>query len=457
MNKQLLLALQKRNTERLGELRGKVEDPELRAADLPAIEEEIKEITKQLQEIADELAADGEGIEGSEGEGTEGAGEGEEGSEGRSGEEGSEGGEDDEGSENRSQAPTATPENRSAAQSAIAGALNTRNAKSTKQREKEIRSAFANFVVGNITEIEARALGIATNNGNVVVPEVIASEIITYAQEENLLRKYGTVIKTKGNVKYPVLVKKAVANVLKEERHVAPNPIQETDIEFDEIYLSPVEFDALATVSKKLLNMTDVNVENIVVDELKKAYVRKETNYMFNGNDAGNENDGALAKKAVAFYETTAVDVNAAGFSQNLYQQLVKFKGLPVTEVLKKSMWIVNRAALTVLEGMTDTTGRPLLHEAKDGVGYTLLGFKVDFTDAVDGTDPTKPIFYFGDFKAFHIQDVIGGLQIQKLVESFHATNRVGFQIYNLLDGQLVYSPFEPAVYRYEVGAAKTV
>lgn len=43
--------------------------------------------------------------------------------------------------------------------------------------------------------------------------------------------------------------------------------------------------------------MTGAPIEQIVVDELKKAYVRKEINYMFNGDDAGNENPGALAKK----------------------------------------------------------------------------------------------------------------------------------------------------------------
>lgn len=198
--------------------------------------------------------------------------------------------------------------------------------------------------------------------------------------------------------------------------------------------------------------MSGAPIEQIVVDELKKAYVRKETNYMFNGDNAGNENPGALAKKAVAYYESETIDITAAGYSQKLHQQLVKLKGQPVTEVLKKSMWIINRAALTVLEGMTDTTGRPLLQPLSDGVGYKLLGHKVDFTDAADGTDPTAPVFYFGDFKTFHIQDVIGGMELQKLIEKFSGTNKVGFQIYNLLDGQLVYSPFEPSVYRYEVG-----
>ncbi|WP_456273624.1 phage major capsid protein [Bacillus sp. AK031] len=445
--RKLLLSLQKRNKARLTELRTKLEKGEVREEEVEAVQTEVDELAAEAQEIADELAnLDDEG-EGGEGEEGSNAGEGDD--EGDS-EEGDEKGEGD-GSGGEQRGAGISSEQRNNIMSQIGKGLSTRGHKSTKKKEKEIRSAFANFVVGNISEMEARSLGIEAGNGSVTIPEVIASEIITYAQEENLLRKYGSTHRTKGDVKYPVLVKKADANVRKTER-AAGDEIAETGIEFDEILLSPAEFDALATVTKKLLKMSGAPIEQIVVDELKKAYVRKETNYMFNGDDVGNENPGALAKKAVAYYESETVDITAAGYSQKLHQQLVKLKGQPVTEVLKKSMWIINRAALTVLEGMTDTTGRPLLQPLSDGVGYKLLGHKVDFTDAADGADPTAPVFYFGDFKTFHIQDVIGGMELQKLIEKFSGTNKVGFQIYNLLDGQLVYSPFEPSVYRYEVG-----
>ncbi|MEK5106524.1 phage major capsid protein [Cytobacillus sp. FSL K6-0129] len=447
MNKKLLLAIQKRNKQRLTELRTKLEKNEVRAEDLESVQTEVKELAEEAQAIADSLAELGDDPEDPPADPEDPPAD----PENR-----------DEDPPADPEDPPADPENRSSISteqrdgimSAIGKGLSTRGHKSTKAKEKEVRSAFANFVVGKITEAEARSLGVEAGNGSVTIPEVIATEIITYAQEENLLRKYGSRHKTKGNVKYPVLVKKAEANVNKKERGNG-NEIPETSIEFDEILLDPAEFDALATVTKKLMKMSGVNVEDIVIEELKKAYVRKETNYMFNGNDSGNENPGALAKKAVKYYESTPVDVNAAGYSQSLYSQLVKLKGQPVTEVLKKSMWIVNRAALTILEDMTDTTGRPLLHQdATDGVGYKLLGHKLDFTDAANGTDATKPVFYFGDFKAFHIQDVIGAMELQKLIEKYAGTNKVGFQIYNLLDGQLVYSPFEPAVYRYEVGQA---
>ena len=122
---------------------------------------------------------------------------------------------------------------------------------------------------------------------------------------------------------------------------------------------------------------------------------------------------------------------------------------------MKKGRFIINRAALTAIEKMKTDDGFPLLRpftQAEGGIGYQLVGYPVDWTDAADKKgEPDTPVLYFGDFSAFKIQEVIGALEIQKLVEKFSGKNQVGFQIYNLLDGQLVYSPFEPAVYRYEI------
>lgn len=442
MNKKLLKALQKRLKGRLTELRSQLEAGDMAEDAIEGVTAEIEEISAELTETEQALA-DLEEDPGNEDP------------ENRSADDPDKEDEEDEEEDKEKTDPekrSGISQSAQTAINAIGNVLSTRNAKSTKKREAEIRSAFANFVVGNISESEARSLGIEVGNGSVTVPVQIAKEVISYAQEENLLRKYGSYVETDADVKYPVLVKKAEANVNKKERSTE---IEETDIEFDSIDLDPAEFDALATITKKLLKRTGVNIEQIVIDELKKAYVRKETNYMFNGNDVGNENPGALAKKAVAFYESEPVDLEAAGLANKLYSQLVKMKGQVTTAVRKKSMWIVNGAALTALEGLLDANGRPLLYETPDGLGYKLLGHNLDFTDAADGTDPTKPVFYFGDFKAFHIQEIKGGMELQKLVEKYAGTNKIGFQIYNLIDGQLIYSPFEPAVYRYEVGAIK--
>ncbi|HDR3902877.1 TPA: phage major capsid protein [Bacillus cereus] len=417
--KEILNAFLTRTKSRLAELQGKVEKNEVRSEELAAVKAEVEALTKEVQTITNELAK----LEAEEkGEDPDKK-------------------EDPAAKENPNEKTDLSEEQRSVISASIAAALSTKGHKSTKNKEKETRSAFANYIVGNIDETEARALGLVTGNGSVTIPDFLSKEIITYAQEENFLRRLGTGVKTKENIKYPVLVKKAEAQGHKNER--TNNEIPETDIEFDEIELSPTEFDALATVTKKLLARTGLPIEQIVMDELKKAYVRKEIQYMVNGDEANNINDGALAKKAVEFKTE----------EKDLYNSLVIMKNTPVKEVRKKARWVLNTAALTKIETMKTDDGFPLLrpfNQAEGGIGYTLLGFPVEEEDAIDiAGEPDTPVFYFGDFSKFYIQDVIGSLEVQKLVELFSRTNRVGFRIWNLLDAQLIHSPFEVPVYKY--------
>ncbi|PFE05050.1 phage major capsid protein [Bacillus cereus] len=425
--KEILKASQARNKARLAELQGKVEKGEVRSEELAAVKAEVEALTEEAKTLADVIAK----LEEEEKEEDPD----------KKKDEDPEKKEDPAAKENPDAKTELSEEQRSEIMAAIGTGLSTKGHKSTKNKETETRSAFANYIVGNIDEKEARALGLVTGNGSVTIPDFLSKEIITYAQEENFLRRLGTGVKTKENIKYPVLVKKAEAQGHKNER--TNNEIPETDIEFDEIELSPTEFDALATVTKKLLARTGLPIEQIVMDELKKAYVRKETQYMVNGDEANNINDGALAKKAVEFKTE----------EKDLYNALVIMKNTPVKEVRKKARWVLNTAALTKIETMKTDDGFPLLrpfNQAEGGIGYTLLGFPVEEEDAIDITgEPDTPVFYFGDFSKFYIQDVIGSLEVQKLVELFSRTNRVGFRIWNLLDAQLIHSPFEVPVYKY--------
>ena len=154
------------------------------------------------------------------------------------------------------------------------------------------RSAFLRYLAGRITPNQARSFGVGFNNGKVLVPQELSKEIISYLQEENPLRKFASVHQTKGTQGFPVQVKQAEANTVTSERD-ENNLIPFTDIEFDDVYLNPIEFDAIIKVTKKLTHMSDFDIEAIVLDELKKAYLRKETFWYFSSPD----NKGALAKK----------------------------------------------------------------------------------------------------------------------------------------------------------------
>ena len=190
----------------------------------------------------------------------------------------------------------------------------------------------------------------------------------------------------------PVQVKLAEANTVTSERD-ENNLIPFTDIEFDDVYLNPIEFDAIIKVTKKLTHMSDFDIEAIVLDELKKAYLRKETFWYFSSPD----NKGALPKKAVAF----------TGKGDNDYLKVVQLKNALPTAMRSGARFMINRAAQTLLESMLDSTGNPILKDAgNDDFDYKLFTYPVEVTDYADKYnettkkfDPTVPVIYFGNFK----------------------------------------------------------
>lgn len=467
MNKKLLKKLQARHEQRLTQLRTLIESGEVREADLPGIQDDIDGVIEELQGIKDALGED-EGDGSSEGDDDDSAARGE-GDENRSGNEsGDEGNEDSEpetgGNENR--AGMMTQEQRDGLLGAIRSGLNSRAlTKSKENRVKEVRRKFAEYVIGKVSDSEARALGIVSGNGGVVVPKEIVPEVISYAQEINPLRTDGTMHRTNSQLGFPVLVKKATAQGHKEERGVN-QPIPDTTIEFDEIVLDPTEFDALALITKKLMNRSDIPIEDIVMEELGKAYAEKEGIYFFRGDEVGNVNPGALQKKAVQVYatkevvdgETTSVVAIDGKNGPELHDALVDMKNAVKASVRRVSKWYLNDAAIGLVEKMKDNEGRPLYSptdQLQKGIDGKLLNYPVSVTEFADKAmdDPDTPIFYFGDPKSFHMQEVIGSLEVQKLVEKYADTNHIGLKIYNLLDGQLLYSPLEPTMYMMEIGA----
>ncbi len=438
MKKTFLLKIQKEKRERLEELNTEVRADGLSADDAAKIKDEVDAVTKDLQDIADQLSAidddstddksnDGDNLKDDEDHSDD---------EDRSNEK-------EDGDEERSK--VSEQETRSIL-AAINRGKNLQGNDKQKQEKRQVQ-AFYDYVAGRVNETEARSLGIVTGNGGVTVPKTIAKQVISYAQEENPLRKFGEVHSTTSTEGYPVLTKAPTAQGHKLERD--SDAIPDTAIEFEEIIMEPTEFDALGTVTKKLLKRSDVNIEQIILDELQKAYVQKEMQYMFNGNETDNVNDGALSKKAKEFKPAAVVDMTDG---PAVYQTLVAFKHSLKPEVRKNSMILMNDAAEALVEGMMDKNGRPLYRidgQLADGISGKLLGFNTVVTEGVSLADESVPAFYLGDMKSFHIQDVNGSLEVQKLDQLFALTNKMGYKIYNILDAQLIYSPLEPTVYKW--------
>lgn len=429
--------LEKRAKElkaRLKDLEARATDPETTTEQLTEIEEQVLEITVDIDEVTEAIAALPTEEEDELQEEIEDLGAAVDDLQAEAAEDDTQAIEENTGDEQA----------RSRIMNIIGSGLASRSEKTMKQISK--RSAFLRFLAGRITRSKARSLGVGFNGGKVLVPDELNKELITYSQEENPLRKFGRVHPTKGTQGFPVQVKKADANISQAERD-SSKLIPETDIEFDDYFLNPIEIDAIIKVTKKLTYMSDFDIEAIVLDELKKAYVRKEAFWYFSSPN----NAGSLANKAVKFL----VKANTT----NKYLKLVQLKNALPTAMRNGARWMINREGQTELESILDNNGNPILKESgNEDFPFTLFTYPVEVTDFADKWnatgkvyDPSVPMIYFGNFNYFHIQDVIGSMEIEILDQLYATENKIGYKIYHLNDGQLVYGPFEVPVYLLDI------
>ncbi|MRB61708.1 phage major capsid protein, partial [Bacillus thuringiensis] len=143
--KEILKASQARAKARLTELQGKVEKNEVRSEELTAVKAEVEQLTQEVQTITDELAK----LEEEKEEDPD-----------KKKNDDPDKKEDPAAKENPDIKTELSEEQRSEIMAAIGTGLSTKGYTATKNKETETRSAFANYIVGNIDEKEARALGL---------------------------------------------------------------------------------------------------------------------------------------------------------------------------------------------------------------------------------------------------------------------------------------------------------
>ncbi|WP_429975947.1 phage major capsid protein [Enterococcus sp. DIV0086] len=313
---------------------------------------------------------------------------------------------------------------------------NTKKKVRKMNQEKQSLRGLANYLTGNLSIDEVRSLGVVVNNGKVLLTKKLSQQIISYAQENNPVRKLGQVYRQKGKKGISMLVQKAEANIVLTERDET-NQTPETDTSVEVVWLEPIEIDGMAKFTHKLENMSDFDIEKILVEELGKAIVRKEVDWFIHSSD----NSYSLNSKGITFVPAT--------LTGSLYKYLVEAKNALPTPMRKKATWLINRAAQTQVESLLDESGNPIFKESgNNDFAFKLFNYPVEVTDQIDEKDPAVPVMYFGDFSYFHIQDVLETIEVERLNELFTKENKIGVSVYEITDGKLIFGPFETAMFK---------
>lgn len=111
--------------------------------------------------------------------------------------------------------------------------------------------------------------------------------------------------------------------------------------------------------------------------------------------------------------------------------------------------WLFNDATLAAIEGIVDTTGRPLLWNAgtdlSGGFGLTLLGFPVVIDQGMPALTGSTKVIVFGNLHDAYIVRQVKGFAVVTLNELYAINGQVGYFGWMRADG-MVQDPFS-AVY----------
>ena len=283
--------------------------------------------------------------------------------------------------------------------------------------EREIKE-FASFIRNDILNERAEDNTFSQGSNGVIIGTTIANKIITTAVNMSPILEKATKYNVKGNLEIPVYGKGEKDSDITVDYGEDFNELVEKAGKFTSVSLKDYLIGALAKIGNSLVNNTDVDLVNIVINiiaEYVKIFLEKEA---LNGTD--DKIQGCRDIKQVLELESPVIT----------YDDLVKLKNKVIQTFRKGSIWVMSQETETALEILKDANDRPLFVPDPTGeFDAMVLGYPVYVSDNMPNIEAGKKPIIFGNFSGLALKTT-KELEIQVLREKYatqHATGVVAW------------------------------
>lgn len=279
------------------------------------------------------------------------------------------------------------------------------------EKEVEETRAFENYIRGVVTNERANNLTLGDNGA--VIPTTIANRIIKKVYDISPILERSTKYNVKGNLDLPYY---DVATTSINVAYATEFQDLESSVgEMKSITLTGFLAGALVKVSRSLINNSQFDIVNFVVDEMAYAIHRFIEGELLNGTPS-----------KVAGLSTLTNKITLTSASAITSDNVVKLQGKVKDEFQENAIWIMNPATRDALRLLKDNYGRYLLQDDISApFGKTLLGKPVYVSDNMDEIGSGKTVIYYGDMKGLATK-FSEDMNIQVLREKFATQHAVG-------------------------------
>ena len=188
---------------------------------------------------------------------------------------------------------------------------------------------------------------------------------------------------------------------------------------------------ALTKISKSLLNSSDFDLVNYVIERMGRKFakfIEKECLY-------GTENKISGIKGT---YDSSNMKVPSAANTGIVSDELIDLQEKVPDAYQEDAYWIMNRSTRTKIRKLKDGQGNYLLNPVFDKKwGYELLGRPVYCSENVTALGTSnKEVMFYGDFSGLGINEP-EKVEMQVLYELFAAQHAIGVVGYAELDAKV--------------------
>lgn len=298
--------------------------------------------------------------------------------------------------------------------------------KNEQRSEVEIRESkqFVDYVRG-IIENRADANLTIGNNG-AIIPTTIAKKIITKAYDMSSILRDATKYNTKGNLAIPVYGADGSTDITM--AYAEDFTELESKVgKFTSVNLENFLAGALVKLGKSLINNTDIDLENTVVNLVAEVVARFMERECLIGTDG-----------KVQGLRGVTLNVPAASATAITADELVQLKNSVKKGFRKGAKWIMSNKTLTAIETLKDGDDRLVFHNDMSGEydGY-LLGYPVEVSDNMPDLATGVVAIYFGNFSGVALKQRDDALELNVLREKFATQHAVGVNAWVEFDAKV--------------------
>jgi HK97 family phage major capsid protein len=295
--------------------------------------------------------------------------------------------------------------------------------------ERDIKS-FADYIRNQVAGLEERAdVNLEKGTNGAVIPKTIVNKIMARVEEISPVYKLATKYHIAGTVNIPQedntsgTITVAYANEFSE--------LASTSNKFATIELTGYLYGALTKISKSLLNNSDFNLTNWVVNKMAKRIAKFIEGELINGTSS-------KTAGVAGSYDATNMKVTTAKVGAITADELIDLQELVPDEYQADCIWVMNRATRKAIRKLKDGQGNYLLErDSTSKWGYRLMGADVYCSDnmATLGT-AGKNVVMYGDFSGLAVKESERS-EIQVLRERFATQHAVGVVAWGELDAKV--------------------